>query len=229
MGIFGLFGKKEIPVKIEETKDSETLDIYSGMRVEVTEMEGRMLFIAKLMGIYGNKGELHQYSEIEMTQENNEPLPVKIRGYSDHKKKAVYMEGVITPRLEHIWQVENLSVIKIENDRAFFRLETNIDATATMFTGLEIGEKKCKLLNISVGGACIGTESRYHMGDKFMLKFKLLEDRAMSVIYCQVVRVTEKEDAKFEYGCQFLELTDEDQETITQNIYVVQRQKRGRS
>ena len=89
------------------------------------------------------------------------------------------------------------------------------------------GERPCKLLNISVGGAGIGSEYQYQMGDKFLLKVKLLEDRPVSAMYCQVLRVIEKENAPFEYGCQFLELTEEDQEKITQNIFAAQRKKRG--
>ena len=59
------------------------MEIYSGMRVEVTAFDGRMLFVAKLMGPHGNQAELHQYSEAAISQE--EPLPVRIRGYSGKK------------------------------------------------------------------------------------------------------------------------------------------------
>ena len=115
------------------------------------------------------------------------------------------------------------------NDRAFFRLETNLDATATMFSGLAMGEKPCKLLNISIGGASVGSAYRYHEGDKFLLKVRLLEDRPESVMFTQIVRVIAKDEEKFEYGCRFLELTEADQEQITKNIFAAQRQKRGRS
>ena len=91
-----------------------------------------------------------------------------------------------------------------------------------------MGEKPCKLLNISVGGAAISSAYKYHMGDKFLLKVKLLEDRPVSAIFSQVVRITEKEGRKFEYGCRFLGLTEEDQEKITQDIFVSQRKQRGR-
>lgn len=230
MKLFGLFGKreKEPPQEAPAAHDADAIEIYSGMRVEVTTFDGRLLFVAKLLGLHEDKAELHQFSEA-MISKDSEPLRVRIRGYSDHERKAVYMEGVITPTPKNIWTVEELTVCRIGNDRAFFRLSTDLDATATMFSGLEIGEKPCKLLNISVGGASIRSESRYHTGDKFLLKVQLLADRPTSIIFSQVVRVTEKEDGKFEYGCQFLELTEEDQEKITQNIFAVQRQKRGAS
>lgn len=231
MRLFNLFGKKnekQLPKESGQKEAAEEREIYSGMRVEVTDQSDNMLFVAKLQGLRGDQAELHQYSESAIDREEEEPLPVKIRGYNDHNRKAVYMEGVITPKPQNIWSVAELNVCKVGNDRAFFRLETNLEASATMFTGLEMGEKPCRLLNISVGGARITSERRYHEGDKFLLKVKLLEDRPESAMYSQVVRVLEREDGKTEYGCRFLELTEEDQERITQNIFAAQRQKMGR-
>ena len=228
MKLFDLFGKKANEPAPEEVQKEETpeLEAYSGMRVEVTAMDGRLLFVAKLLGLRGSTAELHQYSETDLPQDS-EPVHVRIRGYSDRERKAVYMEGLISPLPHSIWQVEELTVARVGNDRAFFRLETNLDASATTFSGLSSGEKPCKLLNISVGGACIGSEFRYHQGDKFMLKVKLLEDRPVSAMYCQVLRIIEEGETKFTYGCRFLELTEEDQEKIIQNIFAVQRKMRG--
>ncbi len=230
MKLFHLFGKREADRPPQEPlKPEEDLTPYAGMRVEVTAFDGRLLFVAKLLGLHGKQAELHQYSEAALSREADDPLPVRIRGYSDRDRKAVYMEGLISPLPNSIWAVEELTVCRVGNDRAFFRLSTNLDATATMFSGLHMGEKPCKLLNISVGGACIGSDLRYHEGDKFLLKVKLLDGRPESAMFSQVVRVIEKEGGKFEYGCQFLELTEEDQGKITQNIFAVQRQRRSPS
>ncbi len=231
MSLLELFRKRAKERPPQEDKDSngtEELDIYSGMRVEVTTAAGQILFVAKLMGLHGKKAELHQYSEFEIVKDV-ETIHARIRGYSDYERKAVYMEGIITPGPKHIWQVEELTIVRVGNDRAFFRLTTNLDATATMFSGLSMGEKPCKLLNISVGGASVSSEYRYHEGDKFLLKVRLLEDRPESAMFSQIVRVVEKDEGKFEYGCRFLELTEVDQEQITRNIFAAQRQKRGRS
>lgn len=224
MKLFDLFRKK--PREEEVQEETEALELYSGMRVEVTTFDGRLLFVAKLLNPQGNTAELHQYSDSSLSQET-EPMRVRIRGYNDHERKAVYIEGTITPEPRHIWRVEDLMVARIGNDRAFFRLSTNIDASVTMFSGIMAGEKSCKLLNISVGGACIGSDQVYHKGDKFLLKVRLLEDRPPSVMFCQVLRIIERGGSKFEYGCQFLELTEEDQGKITQNIFAAQRKQRG--
>lgn len=139
------------------------------------------------------------------------------------------MEGTISPAEKNIWTVEELVLHRVGNDRAFFRLDTDLEATATMFSGLEIGEKGCRLLNISIGGACIRSKYRYHEGDKFLLKVRLMEDRPISAIFSQVMRIIEKNNDEYEYGCQFLELTDEDQEKITKNIFDAQVQSRRRN
>lgn len=231
MKLFDIWRKRaeETPAqKNEKAAEEESLDIYSGMRVEVTTDAGQILFVAKLMGLHGKKAELHQYSEAAIVKDV-ETIHARIRGYSDYERKAVYMEGIITPGPKHIWQVEELTIVRVGNDRAFFRLTTNLDATATMFSGLAMGEKPCKLLNISVGGASVSSEYRYHEGDKFLLKVRLLEDRPESAMFSQIVRIVEKDEGKFEYGCRFLELTEADQEQITRNIFAAQRQKRGRS
>lgn len=231
MSLLELFrkrAKERPPQEDKDTNGTEELDIYSGMRVEVTTAAGQILFVAKLMGLHGDKAELHQYSEAAIVKDV-ETIHARIRGYSDYERKAVYMEGIITPGPKHIWQVEELTIVRVGNDRAFFRLTTNLDATATMFSGLAMGEKPCKLLNISVGGASVSSECRYHKGDKFLLKVRLLEDRPESAMFSQIVRVVEKDEGKFEYGCRFLELTEVDQEQITRNIFAAQRQKRGRS
>lgn len=231
MSLLNLFGKKSKEPSSQENKDAnETteIEIYSGMRVEVTTDNGNLLFVAKLLGLRDNKAELHQYSELEIP-EQEEPLHVQIRGYNDHNQKAVYMAGIITPGAKNVWQVEELTVSRTGNDRAFFRLNTDLNATATMFSGLEIGEKPCKMLDISVGGARIRSECRYHEGDQFLLKVQLMEDVPESAMYCQVLRIIEKDNQKFEYGCKFLELTEKDQEKILQNIFAAQLQKRKMS
>ena len=97
MSLLELFrkrAKERPPQEDKDTNGTEELDIYSGMRVEVTTAAGQILFVAKLMGLHGDKAELHQYSEAAIS-EVEEPLPVRIRGYSDRERKAVYMEGAI--------------------------------------------------------------------------------------------------------------------------------------
>ena len=236
MGLFDKLKKKapEPPSPPPKPVDtSEDVSVYSHMRVEVTTKDGQMLFVAKLMYPQQHMAELHQYSEAEIPLLENhseaEAIPVHIRGYHDRLRKAVYMEGFITPQPKHIWLVSHLYVARVGNDRAFFRLDTDLDASVTKFSGRNAGEFPCRLRNISVGGARIFSAHRYYEGDKFLLNVQLLEDRDPSIMYCQVLRVIEKEEGPREYGCQFLELNEADQDKITENIFTAQRKGRSAS
>lgn len=236
MGLLDLFRKKgkDVEVKREEPgEDRDPLAAYANMRVEVMTFGGRLLFVAKLRHLRGNTGELYQYSESDLDMPENaenkekiEPIRVRIRGYYDLDKKAVYMEGTVTPQPHRIWKVEELVITGTGNDRAFFRLDTNLEATATVFSGSGAGDYPCRLLNISVGGARIAAQRAYEVGDKFLLKVRLLEDRDMSVMFCKVMRVIDKGEAGFEYGCQFQELNEADQDRITENMFAMQRKQR---
>lgn len=235
MSVLNLFGKKDKEQQTQKHKDTdeaEMLEPYSGMRVEVANQDGKMLFVAKMETVFGKNAELYQYSEMDPSQKV-EPLRAKIRGYSDHDRKALYMEAIIRPRARHVWDVEELTVVRVTNDRAFFRLDMERDASITMFSGLMMGERPCKMLNISVGGARLSSEYQYHEEEKFLLRVKLIDDRPESAMFCQVLRVTKKEDGQFEYGCQFLELTEEDEDRIVKNIFEAQsqaqRQKKANS
>ncbi|MEZ3485502.1 MAG: PilZ domain-containing protein [Lachnospiraceae bacterium] len=234
MRLFDIFKKKgdeDTSGRDERISDIKALEMYSGMRVVVETPEEQMLFIAKIKDLKGSKARLLQYSDADTEEDLDlhratEHMFVKIRGYNERERKAVLMEGIITPGQKHVWEIDELKVTRVENERAFFRLNTDLDAVILPAAESDEGRQACKLLNISIGGAGIGSEHRYYKGDRFLLKVSMLADRPPSVMFCEVLRVIEKKDAWFEYGCQFLELTEADQEQIAKDISVVQRKRR---
>ena len=222
---------KEILRQYTEGEDDGKTQAREAGSSANTAPESLEVVFARMLARQAQEAEQAEKEQDSEEEKQKEPLHVRIRGYNDHERKAVYMEGFITPEEKHTWKVEELTVTRIGNDRAFFRLETNLDAVVTTFGGFSAREQDCKMLNISVGGARILSEQLYHEGDKFLLKVQLLEDRPMSVMFCEVLCVFEREDSKYEYGCRFLELNEEDQDKITQNIFAAQlaerRKKRG--
>lgn len=234
MGVFDIFKRKtrqnNEAAAVEEPV--ERPKIYSGMRVEVTTFNDFLLFVGKIQELRGSTAKLFLYSETPLASDSK-PFRARIRGYNDHEKKAIYMEGVISPQPHNIWYVADLTVESVVDDRAFFRLDMDIDATLTTYEGHEEEAFPCKLINISIGGACVASNHPYGKGDRFLLKVKLLEDRSPSVLYCRILRITEKEKNpddedtyKYEYGCKFVELPDTDQGQIAQNIFAAQSKRR---
>ncbi len=228
MDLFAIFGKKaegDGGGKAKKDNDLKILEIYSAMRVVVEDLEGQVLFIARLQDPQKDRAGLLQYSDTEVVRDmdlaafqGKSPVQVLIRGYNDRKRTAVFMEGKIWPEQKHRWQVEELVVTRVENERSAPRLELDMEGIITMPDRAGEGDVSCRLLNISVGGAGICSEHRYHKGDRFLLKVKLLGDRPATTLYCEVLRVIERDPDRFEYGCQFLELTEAGLEEIAQEI-----------
>ena len=91
MGLFGLFGKS--PKQREEEAsmrraEAEDLEIYSGMRVEVTSNDGRIFLAAKLTSLRGDRAQLLPLTEGNLLTRTEEPIPVMIRGFSSRENKA---------------------------------------------------------------------------------------------------------------------------------------------
>lgn len=223
---FGKSAKQREEEESQRRAMREDLELYSGMQVEVTAADGRMFLTAKLSGLRGDRAQLKPLTEGNLLLETEEPVPVVFRGYSSREGRAVVLEGTIRPGPSGIWQAERLSLIKRGNDRAFFRVDTNIDAGMTPMGSFSAEEEPCKLLNISVGGVCVGTKLRHNVGDKFILGVKLLPGMESSLMFCQILRIIERRHDYFEYGCRFLRLGAADEERILQIIFDLQRKKR---
>ena len=226
MKLLDIFKKRDgedITEKERRTVDINELEIYSGMRVVVETPNGHMLFIANLQDPCGGKARLCQCSDGDAGSDGEtaliaEPMCVRLRGYNNHERKAVLMEGIMTPERNHIWQLDKLTVTRVENERTYPRLATDIDGMIAAPKGDASQERPCRLLNISAGGASISSTYPYQKGNRFLLKVKLPEKATETVLYCQVLRVAEKSESIFEYGCRFLELAKADQDQIARLI-----------
>lgn len=229
MGLLDLFKSHANEPSLQMSKSGDFVDIatYANMQVEVTSLDGQLLFVARFMYPEGTTASLYQVSESALPSDTK-PVQAHIRGYHTTSKKAIYMEGLISPRGAPIWRVENLVVDHVGNDRSFFRLDLNTNASITKFGGQDAGDEfPCKMLNISVGGTRIAATQRFYEGDRLLLHVRLPEATSSSVIFCRVLRIIERTDSLFEYGCQFMELTEADEDRITQSIFAVQRKMRG--
>lgn len=230
MGLFGLFRKSPKQREEEESQrraQTEDLEIYSGMRVEVTSDDGRMFLVARLTGLRGDRAQLKPATEGSLLTTLEEPVLVTLRGYSSKENKAVIMKCTVRSGGKNLWQAEHLALIKRSNDRAFFRMGTSLAGKLAPLGQLNAPAEECRLLNISVGGACISTGIRHNIGDKFLLWSKLTPDSEPIQVICQIVRINERRYGSFEYGCRFLNLSEAEEERVLQIIFDMQRQGRA--
>lgn len=196
------------------------------------ECQGQFSANGVLLGVESRNGSAHLalFSE-SMLPEDAEPIHASLRGYLECLEMAVFLEGDIKPVSGSLMAVENISIIKTGNSRDCFRLGTNIDAAISAGNGevSPVSGWPCKLLNISATGACVRSRRQYGVGDVFVLSVQLLEDRGSADLRCEVVRTVDGGDGQFELGCRFLDISETEQQWISQGIYGIQLQKRRRA
>lgn len=227
MGLLGLFGKGSKQREEEARLRAEDLEIYSGMKVEVASDDGRMFMFATLTGLRGDRAQLKPVTDGSLLTTSEEPVPATLRGYSSREKKAVIMKCTVRSGDNSLWQAEHLSLVKRSNDRAFFRMGTSLAGKLAPLGQINGPAEECRLLNISVGGACISAGIRHNIGDKFLLWSKLTPNSQPTQVVCQIVRINERRHGSFEYGCRFLNLSKAEEDRIVQIIFDMERQGRS--
>ncbi len=229
MALWDIF-KKKTPAPPPKD-DGPHLEDYADLRVEVTsQIDNSLLFSARIDSVQGDEAELYQSTDSSLPegQAVTEPIPVTMRGFLDKGRTgssdnmAVTFTARILPVRTRIWKASGIHLQNMSKGRAFFRLEVNAAAVTAPIRNNIAADKPCKVVNISVGGACVATDQIYHKEDRFLLKVKLLPDRPVSRLYCKVLRIVEKGNGQFEYGCQFVELDDAARSRISQDILAAQ-------
>ena len=235
MGILDLFSSSGRNKSADSQQ--EALGAYSGMRVEVLSLSGQLLFVAKLFLLRGGIVELQLPSDAVDTAPNpeeTEPFQANLRGYDATQRKAIHMTGLITPVTRELWRVERLKIVSKDNDRAFFRQPTSAAGEVSLSSRPGVGRfalaghpgaasHVCEVRNISAGGVCIQTDEAFRMGDRLLLKSRLLPGGQLSSLLCEVRRITQRRGNVFEYGCQFIDLSSADEDLIAKAIMDMQR------
>lgn len=199
-------------------------ELSSGMRVEVLTMENHLLFVARMKVLEGKI--------LELRRDTGDSLPQAL--YNSKIKLQVFqrnaqtlcLQGTVGKSSREFWQVENLEVIQTRENRSYYRQATDLDARTMPAghyrgTGRELTE--CKVLDISAGGARVLSREVYVAGDRFQLEASLLPGERPFNVTCQVLRVTQRNGFKFEYGCKFENLSEQEQQRLLRAVFTIQR------
>lgn len=147
--------------------------------------------------------------------------------HSNSPEEVRLSEGTVLAEHDFFWRLEDLKLVRVKNERAFFRLETNLDARMIPLGRFGNREEPVKVLNISAGGVGIGTRYQCCVRDKLLLKMCLLSEEEEENLLCQVLRVEQKGISGYVYGCRFLELSEKEQEDMMGKILELERRIRG--
>lgn len=225
MGLFKSFFKK-----VEQPSPTAQADafpeLYNGMKMEVLTPANTLIFVGRL--------KVMDRDLLELRSENGGLLPraiynqpVKLRGFQrDGQTFTLY--GAIGPNGPDFWRIERLRNLQSSENRSFFRQNTGVEGFISSTTSSKNQKFSCKVLDISGGGARIVTQKLLDLEALFQLEAPLLTEEAPFFIPCQVKRIVVHSKPgssakRFEYGCQFLEMPQKEQERLLQAIFTLQR------
>lgn len=212
---FGKSSKQRERERAEELARNEDLEIYSGMRVEVTTDDGRMFLAAELTELRGDRARLIPRMDGSLLIKGDGPVPVTIRGFSSKENRAVVMKARIRLSPSGSWQAERIALVKRGDYRASVRVDVDMDG----FLSYEGLQEPCQVINMSTGGVCIGTPARHNVGEKLDLWLTLPVQSGTLTLPFQILRINEHHHGHFEYGCKFLAMSDTQEERLTRAIF----------
>ena len=199
-------------------------ELSSGNRVEVLTMENHLLFVGRMKVLGGGV--------LELRRDTGDPLPqalynskVKLRGFQ-RNSQPFCMNGTVGKSSRDFWQIENLEVLQNRENRGFFRQNTDLDARVMPsghYRGMGREMAECKVLDVSAGGARVLSRNVYMEGDRFQLEAELLPDERPFSVVCRVLRITPKKGFKYEYGCKFEGLSEQEQQRLLRAGFTIQR------
>lgn len=166
-----------------------------------------------------------QEAEKEAVKQEN--VQAEVLRSENKEIRVAPMKREIASEHEFFWRREDLKLVRVKNDRAFFRLETNLKAVIIPMERFGTGEVPARVLNISLGGAGLGTTCQCCKGDKLLLKVRFVPGEEMWNLFCEIVRIEEQGTAGFVYGCQWIELGEKEQERLMRSIGRLKEHMRG--
>lgn len=203
---------------------SARLEFNPGTRVEVLTLENHLLFVARMRVLEG--------SVLELRRDTGDPLPqalynskMKLRGFQKNAQPFCLV-GTVGKSSREFWQIENLEVLQTRENRGFFRQNTDMDARVMPsghYRGRTPELAECKVLDVSAGGARVLSRNVYVEGDRFQLQVELLPGERPFSVTCKVLRVTPRKGYKYEYGCQFEGVSEQEQQRLLRAVFAIQR------
>ncbi|MBO4914473.1 MAG: PilZ domain-containing protein [Oscillospiraceae bacterium] len=210
----GLFSKRR------QKRLGQDLTQYSGMRMEAYDERGQLLFVARTIASRDGSMVLRPLTEARLKGFERK-VPVRLRGYGGKEKGTVELECTLTARGDGGWSVENVKLADKKSDRSFFRQETEYFGEVVPMRQNDIRSVPCRLVNISSHGVCISTQEEFKPGDRLLLTSRILKEWELTPLMCVVRRGTRKRGL-YEYGCEFVDLTDQMESIITRAIMEMQ-------
>lgn len=214
--------EEEEEIEFEQEKGPSGFPaLTEGMTLSVTLQNGQPLL----------SGQLASFTDSSMSLERSPGqfsfatcsigTAVYIKGYS-HDADPVDLKGIVEESSRILLRINHVKVVPRDEQRANFRLPINSDVTLYYEEDEYLqNPEKCKLVNLSTGGACIQSEYIHGEGEVLRLKIQL-EDYAPMTLLGEIIRVEEPSHGVFRYGFLFAKLDQNENTALTRMLFNIQ-------
>ena len=206
----------------EDAKYAALPQYHPGVPLDVLDEEGSPLFSARLESLQGGilsieriPGEL-SFPVLEAGRN------LRVHGY-DPAMAPVTLRAVVLESTLVSCRLADLEVIPYANHRKNFRQPIQVAAAVyDMKDTYFIRPRECLVTDISVDGACIVSSYAYQVGMSFRLGLELTKSGGQSFYACQIVRMAEQQDGRYEYGILFAQLSRRKKADLADDIRRIQ-------
>ncbi len=215
----------ELEEEVEEETEKPSVPppkLAKGMTVNVTLSDGKPLLSGRIESFTGTAMSIERNTGQFAFNTCEVGSLVYLRGYGAEGTVPIDLKGKVETSQSIILKVKDIEVIPYDEHRSNFRL--TIEAPVNLYyeedTKLQNPEK-CKLVNISTGGALIESEYIHTEGEILQMRVQL-EDYVPMSFMCQILRVDEPQPGVFRYGVLFAKLEEREVTNLTRVLFNIQ-------
>lgn len=208
-----------------DISNAEIINQIMDIRCNVLSENNRFLFFGKI-AYYDS---INQKLRVEDFYHPNlrmcfyQDTPIKLHAASrDDPKEFILIEGSISLSMDTYLQITPVRVLKKEESRHYFR-QNVMEPSLVSFVNQKAAGHPCTVVNISGSGIAIQSKALYAIGDELWFYNQRFYKRgAVHNVRCQVVRKHTLENGQIFYGCQFVDLSLDEEESLFRDIFALQ-------
>lgn len=193
--------------------------------------EGMVLNVSLQNGQPLLSGQLTSFTQSSMTLERTPGqfsfatcsigTTVYIKGIN-HDSVTIDLKGTVEESNRIVLRLKHLRVVPRDEQRSNFRLPLDTEVSLYYEEDEHMqNPEKCKLVNLSTGGACIQSEYIHGEGEVLRLRMQI-EDYAPMTFLGEIIRVEEPSHGVFRYGFLFAKLDDNENMALTRMLFNIQ-------
>lgn len=151
-------------------------------------------------------------------------LPITVRGY-DSGMEPVNLSGSVVESTRVRCVIGELALVPYQNQRKNSRQPIDIPANFYALSDRHMAKpQKCRVTDISAGGARVISRSAYSVGEALRLRLELVKGEGYTSYWGEIVRAEAAGDGNFEYGFLFEQLNRRQIDALTRDIQRIQRE-----